>query len=547
MKRSRIRALAAVLGCIALSLAPAITGAASADGPYQLIEGTGSTWSQNALNQWIADVAGNGIPVAYGGGGSSKGRQDFGNDTVDFAVSEIPFQGRDPRTGQSDSANGREFAYMPVVAGGTSFMYHLEIGGQLYRGLRLSGETISKIFTGKITTWSDPQITADNNGFKLPATKIIPVVRSDGSGTSAQFTAWMDNQYPSLWRPFCECKGLTSYYPIKGGVVAKDGSVGVASHIAASYGNGTIGYVEYSYALNDNYPVAKVLNKAGYFVQPTAYNVAVALTQAKINEDKNSPLYLTQILTGVYNYTDPRTYPLSSYSYMIVPTGADDPRMNENKAHTLGDFAYYFLCDGQREAAPLGYSPLPLNLVKAGFAQINKVPGAGSAGHDPSTCNNPTFDPKNPNGNYLAETAPKPPACDKVGAGPCGVAGGGDDNGGGGGGGTGNSGGSGGSSGGTGGTGSTGDTGGSSGSGDLPGGSLPGGSLPGGSGTDSGTQGGSTDNSAVQYFGTPTNLSAYRDGNDGLLRKLVVVEVLMFVVVPPLLLKRWRSRRSGQT
>ncbi len=152
---------------------------------------------------------------------------------------------------------------MPVVAGGTSFMYHLEIGGKLYTGLRLSGETISKIFTGKITNWDDPAITADNNGFKLPATKIIPVVRSDGSGTTAQFTTWMDNQYPSLWRPFCQCTGLTSYYPIKDGMVAKDGSVGVAGHISASYGNGTIGYVEYSYALNDNYPVAKVLNKAG--------------------------------------------------------------------------------------------------------------------------------------------------------------------------------------------------------------------------------------------------------------------------------------------
>ena len=79
--------------------------------------------------------------------------------------------------------------------------------------------------------------------------------------------------------------------------------------------------------------------------------MAVALTQARINQDKSSPLYLTQILTGVYNYRDPRTYPLSSYSYMIVPTGADDQRMNENKANTLGDFAYYFLCDGQREAA----------------------------------------------------------------------------------------------------------------------------------------------------------------------------------------------------
>ncbi len=589
MTRKKLRALAAAVGCLLLILVPLGTPTATADGPYQLIEGTGSTWSQNALNQWIADVSGNGIQVAYGGGGSSKGRTDFGNNTVDFAVTEIPYQGRDPRTGQLDSANGRQFAYMPVVAGGTSFMYHLEIGGHLYTGLRLSGETVSKIFTGKITDWSDPEITADNNGFKLPATRIIPVVRSDGSGTTAQFTAWMNTQYPSLWRPFCSCSGLTSYYPIKNGMVAKDGSVGVAGHIAASYGNGTIGYVEYSYALNDNYPVAKVLNRAGYYVQPTAFNVAVALTQAKINQDPTSQNYLTEILTGVYNYGDPRTYPLSSYSYMIVPTGQNDPRMNDSKANTLGDFAYYFLCDGQREAPALGYSPLPYNLVKAGFEQIARVPGASSPGHNPSTCNNPTFDPNNPNSNRLAQIAPQPAACDKVGAGPCGIAvppsgggggGGGGGSGGGGGGAGGSAGGGGSGSGSAGGSGNAGSAGGggSAGSGSTGGGSTGGGStgggtlpiggsgtLPGGSGlpgtgsglpgTGSGLPGGSTGGGtgssgqlgtgAVQYYGTPTTLSAYRaDSNEGTLRKVVILELLGFILVPPLLFKMWRTRSS---
>jgi ABC-type phosphate transport system substrate-binding protein len=447
----------------------------------------------------------------------------------------------------------RAFGYMPVVAGGTSFMYHIEIGGKLFTGLRLSGETISKIFTGHITNWDDPEITADNNGFKLPSTKIIPVIRSDGSGTTAQFTAWMDNQYPSLWRPFCQCKGLTSYYPIKDGFVAKDGSVGVAGHIAASYGNGTIGYVEYSYALNDNYPVAKVLNKAGYYTLPTAYNVAVALTQAQINHDTHSQLYLTQILTGVYNDRDPRTYPLSSYSYMIVPTGKNDPRMNPAKANTLGDFAYYFLCNGQREAAPLGYSPLPLNLVKAGFAQIARVPGAASPGHNPTTCNNPTFDPKNPDKNKLAEIAPLPAPCDKQGAGPCGVAlppsgGGGGGTGGGGtgsgpGSGVGSGGGTGSGSGASGGGGSP-----TSGSSTVPAGSpLPGsGGAPAGAtlpGRSSSTQG-STSTGTVQYYGTPTTMSAYGDSNESTLRRLVIVELLAFIVIPPLLLKMWRTRSA---
>jgi phosphate transport system substrate-binding protein len=536
-----VRRLLAVVGAVALA-ALVLAGSEPAmakDHSYQLIEGTGSTWSQNAINQWIADVSSVGIEVAYGGGGSSKGRRDFGEGTVDFAVTEIPFQGRDPRTGQTDSANGRPYAYMPVVAGGTSFMYHLEIGGRLYTGLRLSGETIAKIFTGKITNWDDPEITQDNNGFKFPSTKIIPVVRSDGSGTSAQFTAWMDNQYPSLWRPFCGCKGLTSYYPIKHGFVAKDGSVGVAGHISASYGNGTIGYVEYSYALNDNYPVAKVLNKAGYYVQPTAYNVAVALTKAKINEDKGSSLYLTQELDGVYNYSDPRTYPLSSYSYMVVPTSKNDPRMNEAKGRTLGDFAYYFLCQGQQEAPALGYSPLPLNLVKAGFAQVRKIPWADTAGKNPSTCNNPTFDHAHPNSNLLAEAAPQPDKCDKLGQGPCGIvvapA-----------------------------APSTGTTPSSSSptSGQTPaGGAGPsaapkpgigakGGSPPGGGGTlpivggAVPTAGADPSVSAAQYFGTPTTISQYRvAGNNRTLGVLVALELLTLLVIPPILVKMWRSRR----
>lgn len=527
--RKAMTTLAAIAAATALpwcAAAPTALG----DDQYQLIEGTGSTWSQNAINQWIADVSSVGIEVAYGGGGSSKGRRDFGEGTVDFAITEIPYQGRDPRTGQSDSPNGRDFAYMPVVAGGTSFMYHLEVGGKLYTGLRLSGPTISKIFTGQITSWDDPAITKDNNGFQLPATRIVPVVRSDGSGTSAQFTAWMDKEHPEIWRPFCHCTGLTSYYPIKDGFVAKDGSVGVAGHISASYGNGTIGYVEYSYALNDNYPVAKVLNNAGYYVEPTAYNTAVALTQAKINKDRGSDLYLTQILDRVYSYKDPRTYPLSSYSYMIIPTGKDDPRLNEAKARTLGDFAYYFLCEGQQQAPALGYSPLPLNLVQAGFDQVARIPGADTTDKNPSTCNNPTFDPDNPNRNVLAETAPMPEDCDKVGEGPCGIAVPTSDDGG------------------------DGDKGGQAGGDDVsqgggdPTAAGPGaaaGPSPTGGAPPPGAETADVDSAAVSYYGTATTVDQYRTGGNGkTLGLLVALELLAFLLIPPLLIRMWRQRKA---
>ncbi len=393
---------------------------------YAQIEGTGSTWSQLIVEQWISDVNANGMQVVYTGGGSSKGRRDFANDSTDFAISEIPYQGTDEQ-GNADTSNGRGYAYLPIVAGGTAFTYQLKVGGTMVRNLRLSGETLSKIFTNKITNWDDPAITKDNNGRRFPDLAITPVVRSDGSGTTAQLTTWMDKQYPSIWRPYYGHSGLTSYYPIKPGsrMVGQAGSDQVMNTVSSFAGNGDIGYVEYSYPVNKNYPVVKVLNKAGYYVEPTQFNTAVALTKAKINQDKSSNLYLTQILDGVYTNPDPRAYPISSYSYMIIPTDADDPRMTTAKRQTLADFLYYSLCSGQTKAGPYGYSPLPLNLVQAGFQQVAKLkqadPKVNLTNRNVTTCHNPTFVAGHLSENHLAQIAPQPAACDKQGAGPCGT------------------------------------------------------------------------------------------------------------------------------
>ncbi|MEI5672970.1 MULTISPECIES: substrate-binding domain-containing protein [unclassified Nocardioides] len=416
-----IRAVIAIL--IALGCTFSTPGTAAA-ATYAQIEGTGSTWSDLIVQQWIADVNSNGMQVVYTGGGSSKGRKDFSLKSTDFAISEIPYQGKDEQ-GNADTSAGREYAYLPIVAGGTAFTYQLNIGNQKVRNLRLSGDTLTKIFTNEITSWDDPAITKDNNGRSFPKLPITPVVRSDGSGTTAQFTTWMDKAHPGPWRKFFGKSGLTSYFPRKGRAVSQAGSDQVMNYIASSAGNGTIGYVEYAYPLDKDYPVVKVENAAGYFVEPTEYNTAVALTKAKINQDKSSPLYLTQILDGVYTNKDPRAYPISSYSYMIIPTGKTDTRMTTAKRQTIADFMFYSLCAGQSKAGPYGYSPLPLNLVQAGFQQLAKLktadPKVEVTNRDVKSCNNPTFDGKNLNKNLLAEKAPQPEACDKTGAGPCGT------------------------------------------------------------------------------------------------------------------------------
>ncbi|WP_448631227.1 substrate-binding domain-containing protein [Cellulomonas soli] len=321
---------------------------------YGQIEGSGSTWSQVIVDQWIADVQASGMAVTYNGGGSSQGRKNFAANVTDFGITEIPYQGTD-EYGNADTAGSREFGYLPIVAGGTAFTYHLEVGGQLVRDIRLSGETIAKIFTEKITSWADPAIAADNNGRTFPDTRIRPVVRSDGSGTTAQFTTWLDKVQPGIWRSFFPTGGLTSYFPYQGtSMIGAAGSDQVMNSVAAKTGDGTIAYVEYSYPVNKGYPVVKVLNTAGYYVEPTQYAVAVALTKAEINQDKNSPQYLTQILDGVYANPDPRAYPLSSYSYMLLPTGKNDQRMTTNKRQTLVDFMFYSLCEGQGKPARSG-------------------------------------------------------------------------------------------------------------------------------------------------------------------------------------------------
>src|SRR5690349_988679 len=299
-----LRTLAALVVVGLVGLVP--VAPAHADS-YVSISGAGSTWSQVAVDAWRADIRAGGVVVNFAGTGSTDGRSQYIQGTVDFANTEIPFQ-NPPEPGQQAEVPERKYAYLPIVAGGTSFMYNLKVGGKRVRDLRLSGQTLAKIFTGKITRWNDPEITHDY-GKALPNIQIVPVIRSDGAGASAQFALYMRSQAASIYCPFIRSKlhlsgsacPSVSFYPSFGLSKAQVGSNGVSNYVAASYGQGSIGYVEYAYAKQRGFPVASLLNRAGYFAQPTAGNVAVALTKAKINSD------LTQNLDSVYTNPDPRT------------------------------------------------------------------------------------------------------------------------------------------------------------------------------------------------------------------------------------------------
>ncbi len=425
-RRFRVVRSLAALAVVGLGVTLSSAPATAANASYENVTGSGSSWSANILDAWIRDVKGAGITINYSPSGSTAGRTDFRNGLTAFGVSEIPYGLPDAATGQSDVLPTRPFAYLPIVAGGTSFMYNLKIGGQQVTNLRLSGENVARMFTRDITKWNDPAIQADNPNLELPNREITPVVRSDGSGTTAQFTTWMSKQYAGIWDAYCAKAGIssggscgfTSSYPQVAGVVAQNGSVGVSGFVATDAAEGAITYVESSYAISQNFPLVKLLNSAGYYVEPTASAVAVALTLAEVNTDRSNPnTYLTQILDRVYTNPDPRSYPLSSYSYMVIPTDpAPTGVISAGRGRALADFLSYALCEGQQSADELGYSPLPINLVQAAFDQVKLIPPTGDEDSlQIANCNNPTF--SSDGSNRLATTAEQPSPCDKADAG----------------------------------------------------------------------------------------------------------------------------------
>ena len=234
---------------------------------------------------------------------------------------------------------------------------------------------------------------------------------------------------------------------------------------------------------------------------------------------------------------------------MIIPTAANDSKMTTAKRQTLADFLYYSVCEGQKEMGPIGYSPLPVNLVQASFAQINMLktadPKVDLTKRSVTTCHNPTFVAGQPTRNYLAEIAPNPPTCDKAGQGPC--TGNGDT-------GTQNPGTSGGN--GSGGNGSGGNGSGTKGSGGKGGTAATG--KPGA--TASPTASGAVDPVTGQAIATsggnasvsnPLTVAAdlpvtRSDTMAGILAPLAVVLLLLSLVVPPVLGRRFAKPKSRQ-
>ena len=383
-------ALPAALVISAVSIAAPPAGAAP--GPFVAISGSGSSWAGIAVDEWSQAVRPAGIVVNYNPDGSAAGRADFIAGQDDYAVSDVPFRnGHDKLGGTQREVVPWDYSYIPAVAGGVAFAYHIEDHGHVVTGLRLTPQLVFDIFTGKITNWDDPAIRKVY-GSALPDLRITPVIRADGSGVTYYFTRWMADVFPSQWNAFCDkidprikppC-GQTEFYPLFGNARAENGAVNVMTYIKSARGNGAIGYDEYAYVAGAHSPALKLRNPAGDYVLPTSVNVTTALTQAVVDTDPHSPGYLQVNLDRVYTDNNPASYPLSYPGYLIAPrTGSKPlpPNFTFAKGFTLSKFLDFALCGGQRNLAVLGYAPLPPNLVKDGLQQTGQITGHG---HVPS-------------------------------------------------------------------------------------------------------------------------------------------------------------------
>jgi phosphate transport system substrate-binding protein len=309
------------------------------------LNGSGSTfqaaYDQEAIKQFKAKNPG--VTITYGGGGSGKGLTDLQAKLVDFAGSDAPIKPADlPKY-----AGG--VLYFPTVAAPITLSYNLSGVSKLILG----PSTIAKIFGGKITTWNDAAIAADNPGTSLPSTSITAVHRSDSSGTTNNFTLYLTKAAPADWTLG---SGKTINWP---GGQAGNGNAGVAQIVKST--DGAIGYVDYSDARAVGLSFASVKNASGQPITPSLDAASAAIAAAPVNPD------LTYDPT---NASGPGAYPITSPTWIIIYKTQTD----KAKGAALKAFLNFILTTGQGSLAKDNdFAPLSKNLDQKAIAQLDQI------------------------------------------------------------------------------------------------------------------------------------------------------------------------------
>jgi phosphate transport system substrate-binding protein len=301
------------------------------------ITGAGSTFVYPVLSAWAADYKKQGgTDINYQSIGSGGGISQVKAGTVDFGATDQPLA--------SEELAAAKLAQFPIVIGG--IVPVVNIPGLASGKLRLTGPLLADIYAGKVKKWNDPAITTLNPGVTLPAADIALVHRSDGSGTTFNFTHYLAQVSPS-WKAG-PGEGKTVNWP--GGVGGK-GNEGVAGYVKQI--PNSLGYVEYAYAQQNKMTAASLQNAAGNFVAPSAESFSNAAESADWKNAKDFNLVMT-------NAPGANAWPLTATTFMLVPKEAKD------RARTQAAIAFfrYALEKGQAQASKLDYVPLPAPLVQ---------------------------------------------------------------------------------------------------------------------------------------------------------------------------------------
>ena len=324
-------------------------GAASAifasSATAQQLSGAGASFPAPLYQRWAVEYnkLHPDVQVNYQSVGSGAGVKQFGQGTVDFAASDAAMS--DEEIGKVKQG----VVMIPATAGSIVIAYNLpEV-----KDLKLSRDAYAGIFLGKIKKWNDPAIAKDNPGEKLPDLPINVAFRSDGSGTTFVFTKHLAAISPDFADEVGTDKSVT--WPVGAGGKGNEGVTALVKQTP-----GTIGYVEYGYAVHNGLSVASLQNKAGKFVKPTDESGAATLASVTFPEN---------LRVWPEDPTGDDDYPIATFTWLLLYKKYSDPA----KLKALQGFITYGLTDGQKFGGELGYIPLPAPVVEKSKAALASI------------------------------------------------------------------------------------------------------------------------------------------------------------------------------
>jgi phosphate transport system substrate-binding protein len=340
------RAVVIFLACASLagSLAATATASHSRRSAGQLV-GAGSTFVAPLVSQWSAAYPGlTGVSIVYQPIGSGGGIQAITNRTVDFGASDAPLT-------PDQVAACKGCLQIPWALGGTSVMVNVKTNA--HAPLKVTGPVLAAIYLGQIKNWNDPQIKRLNPGITFPDQAITPVYRSDGSGTSYNFTDYLSAVSPA----FKSKVGVSTQPPFPVGVGGR-GSSGVAGVVKSTQGG--IGYADIAYAVTNHIPVMAVRNAAGKYTTPGIRSItAASIASPKIGA--NNEMHIVNPPKSA-----PLAYPISTYTYVIIPASTSN-------AAPLRKFIFWALTGGQKYGVKLRYVPIPKHVLVASEKTLRRV------------------------------------------------------------------------------------------------------------------------------------------------------------------------------